>query len=281
VAALRAIVAASVSLIVALVASRADAHRAGAYTIYNIQGTAPHGAPHVPAAPRPQDLADLRLKPLVASGEPPTALAGPVAKGVPFFTVGVRHGVTGVLTSDVRAHVWFFADKPLQAGQPVYGIPMSGSNGVGMVWCAPLREADDHGALHWRAICLPRNDDRFAWIEANPAMMPLNLTWVGGLEHVASAPAVDRRPVDFPPMTLSYAFGGWNKDHWLVLDVRIDWGEGPESLHSIVVPPAAADGTVVLHVMQGELALRAAGPHDEAATVEVRSPPRPDAPIAY
>jgi hypothetical protein len=229
--------------------------------------------------PSRQDLADLQLKPLVAAGAPPSATAGDVGKGAPFFSVGVRHGVTGVLTSEVRARGWLLADKPLPAGQAVYGVPMAGSDGAGMVWCAPVRQSQG-GELRWRAVCLPQNDGRFAWIEAKPALMTLNLNWIGGLEHVASPPAVERRPVDFPPMTLSYAFGGWNKDHWLVLDVQIDWGEGPQLLHAILVPPAA-DGGIDLHVMQGELSVRPSGPHGVGATVAVLSPPKADAPLAY
>ncbi|HWF76159.1 MAG TPA: hypothetical protein VN694_03195 [Caulobacteraceae bacterium] len=266
----------------AIVAARGGpVHAAGggSYTTYYFSGTVPRVQPHVPAPPRAEDLADLKLKPLVASGDPPSARPGLFAKGDAFFTVGVRHAVTGVLTSEVRAHVWFFADKPLPAGQPVYGIPMSGSNGAGMVWCAPVREARQ-GVPHWRAICLPKNDDRFAWIEAKPAMMTLNLSWIGGLEHVAGAPAVERRPVDFPPMTLSYAFGGWNRDGWLILDVRLDWGEGPQALHAILVPPGP-NGGVDLHLMQGELSVRPSGASGDAAAVEVLSAPRPDAPIAY
>ena len=279
----RIVAAAGLALAVSLGAAPARAHGGGgggSYTTYYFPGSVPHGAPHLPAAPSKDDLADLQLKPLVAAGAAPIASAGPLAKGGQFFSVEVRHGVTGVLTSEVRGHGWLFTDKPLPAGQAVYGIPMAGSNGAGMVWCAPVREAAEGDAPRWRAACIVRNDDRFAWIEAKPAMMTLNLSWIGDFAHVASAPQVERRPVDFPPMTLSYAFGGWNKDHWLIVDVRIDWGEGPQLLHSILVPPAA-DGDAELHVMGGELVVRADGGRDDAATVEVRSPPSMDAAVAY
>jgi hypothetical protein len=252
----------------------------GSYTTYYFPGSVSHRAPHLPGAPSPQDLADLQLKPLIAAGPPPAASAGPVTKGGQFFAVGVRHAITGVLTSEVRGRGWFFSDKPLPAGQAVYGIPMAGSNGAGMVWCAPLRDAAQGEAPRWRAACIVRSDDRFAWIEAKPAMMTLNLDWIGGVAHVASAPSVERRPVDFPAMTLSYAFGGWNKDGWLILNVRIDWGEGPQPLHSILVPPAA-EGAVDLHVMRGELVVKPAGAHGEDATVEVRAAPQAGESISY
>jgi hypothetical protein len=274
--------AVSLALGAGLATTGAEAHGGGGggYTIFSSPGTLPHVAPHAPGvSPSRLDLADLQLKPLVAAGDPPSATAGDVTKGLAFFTVGVRHGVTGVLTSEVRARHWIFSDKPLPAGQAVYGVPMSGSDGAGMVWCAPARQSES-GVLRWRAVCLPQNDGRFAWIEAKPALMTLNLAWIDGAEHLANAPMVERRSVDFPPMTLSYAFGGWNKDRWLVLDVRIDWGEGPQPLHSILVPPAA-DGSVDLHIMQGELTVRPGGAHGDDATVAVLSPPRPDAPIAY
>jgi hypothetical protein len=266
-------------LALAALLGAAEARAAGSYQVHTFSGTLPHGAPHLPGALSEQDQANLRLKPLVAAGDPPIVVAGQARAGVPFFSVGVRHGLTGVLTADVRAHGWVFQDKPLMAGQPVYGVPMSGSNGAGVVWCAPIHERGGDGP-HWRAICLPQNDGRFAWIEANPAMMPLNLAWIGGLEHTATEPQVVRQTVDLPPMTLSYAFAGWNSSHWLKLDVRIDWGEGPHLLHTILVPPSA-DGTVDLRVMGGEIVLQAAAPDNTAVTVEVRTAPHADALVAY
>ena len=250
----------------------------GAYTIYNFPGGVPRESPPKPVTPPTgQDLADMQLKPLVAAGDPPSAIAGLAQKGDAFFRVGVRHGVTGVLTSEVRGHGWIFSDRPLPAGQPVFGLPMAGSDGAGLVWCAP-QAGTEAGVRRWRTICLPQRDGAFAWIEAHPALMTLNLSWPEGLGHSATTPVVARGPADLPPMVLSYAFAGWDKNGWLQMLVQIDWGEGPQPLHTIVVPPAA-DGAAHLRLMGGELTLRPEGAKNVSARVAVLTPPKPDAPI--
>jgi hypothetical protein len=261
------------------VAAHASSAPTPVYDTYTV-GSSPPGPSHMPPPVSDAAKAEMQLKPLVADGVAPAVTTGIVNKGASFFSVGVKHGVTGVLKGQVVGHGWFLSDKPLPIGQQVYGIPMAGSGGEGIVWCAPRSEPGEGGRAHWTAVCLPHNDaNQFAWIVANPALMTLDLSWPYGLPHVASEPIVDRRPVVFPPMTLSYAFDGWNKQHWFIVDVQIDWGEGPQTLRSIAVPPAA-DGAASLKVMGGEIALRQTAVLDQIS-VELRSPPNADAAIAY
>ena len=66
-----------------------------------------------------------------------------------------------------------------------------------------------------------------------------------------------------------------------MVDVQIDWGEGPQVLRSIAIPPAA-DGSASLKVMGGEILIRPApAPARDQVVVAVGSPPQADAPIAY
>ena len=256
-----------------------QAAQAAVYTVYTTGRATPQPSKSPPPT-TPEARAALQLRPLVATGAP-VVVSGPVSPHGEFFRVGVRHGVTGRLTSPVSGRMWIFSDKALPAGQPVFGLPMSGSAGAGIVWCAPRLASPGGGTPpRWRAICLPQSDGAFAWIEAAPALMTLNITWPGFGVHVASPPTVEPGPVDLPPMVLSYAFGGWNKDRWLLLDVRIDWGEGPQLLHTVRMPPAS-DGSVALKVMHGALIVRPDGPSSPGAAVEQVSAPEADAPVDY
>jgi hypothetical protein len=232
-------------------------------------------------------------KPLVADGRPPAVVSGALASGQPFFTVGVRHGVTGVLIVEAQDHATF-SEHRLPVGTPVYGMPMAGSSAAAIVWCAPQQAGSSGGQPgRWTTYCMPAGDRAFMWTQAKPAMMPLDLSWGGWTGKMNSAPTVERRPVALPPMVLSYAFGGWNKDRWLVVLVQLDWGEGPQTLHAISVPPSA-DGSARLKVMGGEVIIHPA-PQSSASTpaalrnadsagravVEIVVPPKPGAEIAY
>jgi hypothetical protein len=120
------------------------------------------------------------------------------------------------------------------------------------------------------------------WVEIRPAMMSADLSWPSNI-RLASPPEVERGPVQLPPMTLSYAFGGWTKQGWLVVDVQLDWGDGPQLLRAITIP-VGPDGAS-LRVMGGEIVVTAApkakGQEVAQASVQVKAPPQPDAAIAY
>ncbi|MGR4866311.1 hypothetical protein [Caulobacter sp. LARHSG274] len=233
--------------------------------------------PPKPASLQQASPPDFAPRPLVSAGAPPAVAVGGVAKGQPFFTVGVRHGVTGVLKQEVRGKGWFF-DKALPAGQPVYGVPMAGAGAAGLVWCAPRLEEKPRGKspTRWAAACLPQNVSQANWVEAQTAMMSVNLSWYQGSRTV-SAVAVEPGPIDLPAMTLTYVFGGWSEQGSLLLDVRLDWGEGPQLLRSLRVAPGA-DGVVTIKTMDGVIGVRRA---DAAARAEMLKAFRPEGDVVY
>ena len=136
--------------------------------------------------------------------------------------------------------------------------------------------------MHWVAACLVDSGSGYVWVDAHAAMMTVDLSWNAGGGRVATPPSVDRRAVDLPLMTLSYAFAGWNKEHWAKVDMQIDWGEGPQKLRTIAIPPGP-DGAAALTLMGAEIRIRHAkssGTTDQAL-VEVLSPPIPGGDITY
>jgi hypothetical protein len=220
---------------------------------------------------------ELSLKPLVPAGAAPIVVAGDIAKGQPFFTVGVRHGVTGVLRQEVRGKGWFF-DKALPVGQPLYGVPMAGAGTTGLVWCAPRQDDKPKGKspTRWAAACLPQSGAQANWVEAQTAMMSVNLSWSYG-SRATNALDVERGPVDLPPMTLSYVFAGWSEQGSLMLEVRLDWGEGPQLLRALRVAPGA-DGVVTVKTMDGTIGVRRVG---DTARAQALKPLRGEADVVY
>jgi hypothetical protein len=141
---------------------------------------------------------------------------------------------------------------------------MGGPDGPSIAWCAPQRPTD--AGAHWRAFCLPFGETTYVWAEGKPALMPLSLAWLDRTAHQAPEPKLTRGPAPLPDMKLAYAFGGWDKRGWLVLQVTLDWGDGPQLLRAIALPPSA-DGVVNVKLLGGEIALRRAGPPASAAAV--------------
>ncbi|KQY34663.1 hypothetical protein ASD38_21115 [Caulobacter sp. Root487D2Y] len=244
-----------------------------------LSGLADLSAPPAPKIDRAvaPPAAELSLKPLVPAGAPPVVVAGDIAKGQPFFTVGVRHGVTGVLKQEVRGKGWFF-DKALPVGQPVYGVPMAGASATGLVWCAPRQDDKPKGKspTRWAAACLPQNATQANWVEAQTAMMSVNLSWFYG-SRTTNALDVERGPIDLPPMTLSYVFAGWSEQGSLMLEVRLDWGEGPQLLRALRVAPGA-DGVVTVKTMDGVIAVKRSG---DAAQAQALKPLLAQADVVY
>jgi hypothetical protein len=179
----------------------------------------------------------------------------------------VRHGVTGVLKQEVRGKGWFF-DKALPAGQPVYAVPMAGAGATGLVWCAPRQDDKPKGKspTRWAAACLPQNAAQANWVEAQTAMMSVNLSWFYG-SRTTNALDVERGPIDLPPMTLSYVFAGWSEQGSLMLEVRLDWGEGPQLLRALRVAPGT-DGVVSVKTMDGVISVKRVGDAAQAQTLK-------------
>ena len=235
-------------------------------------------------SPRPamsaETLKDLQRPALTDDGKAPVVASGMVRKGQAFMTVGVRHTFTGVLAGEVKAKGWFTNAKAA-AGTPVFGLPMGGPDGPGIVWCAPQRRTDRKAPEPWTAVCLPYGDASNVWIKAEPALLPLSLTWDDKIARGAQAPDVTRGPADLPAMTLSYVFDGWDERGWLLVRETIDWGDGPEPLRSIALP-ADAQGVASVKLMGGRLALtRPAATTADQAMVAQDAPPRAGQPVVF
>jgi len=234
-------------------------------------------------APRPEldaaTQAALKEPPLVADGEARVAAAPRLTAGQAFVEIPVRHGLTGELVADVAIKEWFSGGK-LPGGLPVFGVPMAGPDGPTLVWCAPQpakKPQADGRPLQQVSICLPFGDKTHVWVEGRPALLPVGLTWSNGAARRTSRPEVRRGPQAFPPMTLSYAFAGLDARGWVRVETRLDWGEGPQTLRAIALPPGA-DGAALVRAAGGAFALKPAGAE---VVVEVRAPPAPGAPVVY
>jgi len=235
-------------------------------------------------SPRPamddQTRADLKLPPLIALGPPRPAAAGRLAPGDAFLQLSVRHGVTGVLVSDVSAKGRFGKKRRLPAGTSVFGIPMGGPDGRAFVWCAPRQGEVKDQPKAWSVTCLPFGDKANLWVEGKPAMMPVSLDWDDANIRETDIPDVRRQPVSLPPLTLSYVFAGWDAKGWLKLEYRLDWGESPQLLRTISLGPGA-DGAVSVKLMGGRFMLRPDPNTPADAAFAVAATPTPDAAIEF
>lgn len=234
-------------------------------------------------APRPEldaaTQAALKDPPLVADGEARVAAASRLAAGQAFVEIPVRHGLTGELVADVAIKEWFSGGK-LPGGVAVFGVPMAGPDGPTLVWCAPQppkKPRPEGKPPRQVSICLPFGDKTHVWVEGRPAMLPVGLTWSDDVTRRTSRPEVRRGPQAFPPMTLSYVFAGVDARGWVKVETRLDWGEGPQMLRTITLPPGVG-GAALVRVAGGAFALKPIGAE---AAIEVRAPPAAGAPVIY
>ncbi|MGA0599127.1 hypothetical protein ACO2Q3_00310 [Caulobacter sp. KR2-114] len=264
----------------ALAAAATAALAAPEAYIVHMPGYQPPDTHRAPRPPVSEDLQrDLARPALVADGSAPAVQSGALSKGQAVLTVGVLHGLTATLDEAMSTGGW----RPVRiaAGSPLFGTPMGGPDGPTLAWCAPQRQPDANGAPHWRTFCLPFGEKGFVWVEAKPALMPLTLAWMDGVARDAPAPKVTRGTAALPAMKLAYVFGGWDKRGWMLLQETLDWGEGPQPLRAIALPPGG-NGAVTVKLMGGEIALRqASASRPEAAVADVLAPPRADAPIVF
>jgi len=219
-----------------------------------------------------QEVEELRLPPFLSIGAPPKVVPGVVAKGQAFYTIDVKHSITGVLTNEVHTGTYAFfvgaQARPhdgLAPGQVMYGARVGGAIEPQIVWCAPI---SNPGGTWPKAVCLPNNGVGTLYLEAQPAMMGAAGLVIPATEPpYAAAPIVDRRDIALPPMALSYAFVGWDKGS-LSVQIRIDWGQGAQAIQTRTW---SADSTGVFHlpVVGGEV-LIAPTPGD-AGTIKVLS----------
>ena len=214
-----------------------------------------------------KDIKQLQRPPFIRAGARPTPVTGTVGGGDVFFSTGANHALTGVLTNEVQIGRYALlagaAAKPgdsLQPGQIVYGAKAGGIIKPQIVWCAPQKNA----AGEWiDAICLPKTERGTVMIHAKPVMMGVaNLTSPQLEQPFADEPMVDRRPVDLPPMVLSYVFKGWEQ-HAARVELRLDWGAGPKYIEQRTWPTDSS-GVAHIPVIGGEILLSRAAQANEA-----------------
>jgi hypothetical protein len=78
-------------------------------------------------------------------------------------------------------------------------------------------------------------------------------------------------------MTLSYVFAGWSEQGSLMLEVRLDWGEGPQLLRALRVAPGA-DELVSVKTMDGVIGVKRVG---DAAQAQALKPLLTQADVVY
>ena len=161
-------------------------------------------------------------------------------------------------------------------GQPVFGIPMSGTTGTNIVWCAPTQKP---GTAHWSTVCFPPDaaGARYQWLDiVYPPLFPLSLRWMSSNPFASSAPTVETGPAALPSMTLTVKLGGVKPpapgttgNPIYTLAVGLDWGEGPNALPPLRVPLGARG--VRFRLLGGELQLTP-GTTPETLTVTILQP---------
>ncbi len=239
-------------------------------------GAIAHLEPGGPIRPRAAAAVDaafdqsaLTEQALIPTGAPARIASGGVTEGETLFSMGVKHGITGVLTSGVWLGKYYYfhqgappTEPALKAGQIVYARSMANAEGMQIAWCAPRKS--DAGA--WAdAVCLPKDGTGYVWIEAQPALLAGDLTMPASLRPYATPPIVTRQAVDLPAMTLSYSFEGWSKAG-ASIEARINWGDGERKFRSMTLKPGL-DGAATLAVQGGQLLLQpGATPSDAVVT---------------
>jgi len=213
---------------------------------------------------------------LVAAGAAPEIKTGSIGLYDTFVLMPVKHGITGTLGNRVHftgQSIWQKGHH-LDAGQPLFGIPVRNRGDGGIIWCAPKQT---NGAYH--ADCLLPLARGYSWApDAKPALAP---SW-GSIafyfdfdNQLSSDPIVDEGPVALPPMTLQLQFSAVTVDKAGVpalvyhIDYFLDWGEGPQAIAKVTkeLPPAGSP----LDVLGTHLLLKP-GLDSTHMIVEVRLP---------
>lgn len=184
----------------------------------------------------------MRQPPLIPAGAP-TVVSGQIGVGQVFLTVPVRHGITGALRNTVSVKGGLFPGDSLGVGQPVFGVPMSGTVGSDVIWCAPRRKP---GGAHWTSVCFPTDASKqYHWVDiVSPALFPVRLFWSTATRPPTSTPTVEPGETALPPMIMTIKLasvkaakpGAAQQNATYTLAVSIDWGEGPNELSPLRVP---------------------------------------------
>lgn len=197
--------------------------------------------------------------------------SGLITRGEIIAALPVMHGFTGVLSQDVKK-MGLFAKDSIPAGSPVFGIPMSGSSGPRIVWCAPRSATRGEKAV-WNTVCLPKEGGLVPhrWVDVYTPFYPTYLYYSSNSTHGATDVLVELKPVEFPKMLLTIGFKEWDKDDADVfISVDAPNAKNPVGDRSL---PRLPDGTVRLKAFGGEFKLTQVGTDRHAAMLEVITPP--------
>lgn len=135
-------------------------------------------------------------------------LAGLVKHTGVIAQIGVVHGITGVLKTDVRQKAWL-APRSVPAGTYAFGVPtnLMFSGGRALVWCAV--EMKDNDPAKPVTTCFPPVGQKIAYEPSG------NILWYTHTYTVlpvieAIGLDVERKPMTYPaPMMLTYVFDRW------------------------------------------------------------------------
>ena len=202
-------------------------------------------ASSAPSAPQPPvAIPPLPVPPVAAAAAPiepvlvfsgrPAAHAGPIAIGQAVLTAPVKHGLTGTLPNRIEYKALFGSDTPLEVGQAMFGVPTSTASEI--IWCAPRKR--DTGL--YDTACITGLGSAARWFpHTAPALLPWDRMYSGGNGGASSAPSVERKPIDLPPMTISFTLTGAKIDPSFpnsmiyAISWMLDWGEGPQKVRSL------------------------------------------------
>lgn len=204
---------------------------------------------------------DPKSSPVLKAAGPVTPNpAGRAGRDEVIVSLPVRHGLTGVLKSEIATYG--LLDKTVYpAGAAVFGIPMGFAKGPEIVWCMP-QEASS-------TICFPPRYEGYA-VSYGGGFFPTMIE-VRDTAHSATKPVVDyRAPVDLPILTLVVAFREWDKtDADVRVTVRSPTGVSSLGDQSL---PREADGSALLSFNGGLYRLSQEGKDRRTARVEVVKP---------
>jgi len=227
---------------------------------------------------------------LVAAGPTPKITLGDVSVGDVFFSVPVKHGLTGTLLVRVRPTLGLFWPRgtAMPVGQPVFGVPSDDGLGDAIAWCAATKTATGYETACLNPVTdayrsMTQTDQGYYWMaKLKPALAPSRQALAGGGEGdpASSDPAVALGPIDDgPPMTATVKLASIKpksrSDSTPVYDVEVDldWGEGPQRINHFAY--FLPDDGQAIRVMGQTLVLRR-GPTPTQMTVSTPASPNDD-----
>lgn len=218
---------------VAPAAAAAAAAAPGAAPPLPVPPSPPRAAPSIPPLPVPPVAPRVNTEPALIFAGRPTVHPGPLAIGQPLITAQVKHGITGVLQNRIQPKLFWTSDTPLEVGQPMFGMPVANSETV--IWCAPRKR--DTGA--YDTACFTGEGAMLRWMaHCSPALMPWDRVYGCASGGASSAPSVERKPVDLPPIRMDYTLTDVRPDPSFpgamdyTLAMMLDWGEGPQKIRT-------------------------------------------------